>query len=182
MNRFLLLITILIFSITSCQQEDPDPVPVPDAFDYYIAAKVDNIQVSAFSNPGNSPFGSSFDPDQRMVQFQRYVSENTTQGWNFFINNLDLDNITYPKTIKYTNFSTDPLPEVIYNNGMEGAKGNFVVNNLDSNLFSITINSYTNDVIEGTFSGKLRWGSGYDSTLTFTDGEFKVPLFRYDDW
>jgi hypothetical protein len=167
-----------------CNNNDDDPPDNnnnnnPPAGSYYIRAKVNGTLVEASYSPANSDIVSNaYHTDDKRFQIQRYLSSGTSQGYNISVDDIDLDQITYPKTLAYSGYFGLPMLDVFYNNGTDGASGNFVINNLDSTLFSLTLSSYISDVLSGTFSGKLRWGSDYDSTLTFTDGEFKAKLIR----
>lgn len=182
--RNIFLCTAMAICFSNCKKKSPalvDTIPVTSTSPTeYIRAKVNGTLVEAtYKFPNSDVVSNPYHSADQRFQMERYVSSSTSQGYEIFLQDLDLDHITYPTTIRQTNLSGDPYPEMIYNNGNSGADGNFLINNLDSTLFSITFSSFNNDVLQGSFSGKLRWGSNYDSTLTFTDGEFKIKLIRY---
>ena len=185
-NIFTLMILTSLFFICCNNNDDDESTnnntnnnpPVQES--YYIKAKINGTLVNAAYSTANSDLVSNaYHVDDKRFQIERYVASGTSKGYIISVMDLDLDQISYPKTLRYTSYSGLPTLDVYYNNGKEGSSGNFVVNNLDSTLFSLTLNSFTSDVLSGTFSGKLRWGNDYDSTLTFTDGEFKAKMIRY---
>lgn len=181
-TNILILVSLTALIVTvSCKKEDTSEIDVPPTTnEYYIKSTVNgSLVIATYSTPNSSLVSNAYFTDDNRFQFERKVSSGSSQGWNVHIEDLDLDNITYPRTLKETNLSVDPYIDVSYNNGTSGAAGNFVINNLDSNLFSLTLNKWSNDVLEGTFSGELIWGSSYDSTFTFSNGEFKIKLVRF---
>ena len=177
-NRFMrnstktigLVILASLFVMTSCKKKNNS-----NATSDYIEADIDGTPVIAKYTYGIAYY---FEDDDRLY-FEKLVTSGSSQGWTVSIDDLDLDNISYPRTLRFTNFTYDPFLHMLYNNGISGPKGNYVINNLDSNLFSLTLTKWSADILEGNFSGKLRWGSDYDSTLTFTKGKFEVKLKRW---
>jgi len=187
MKSHFIIILFCSLCIFACKKSETDPGPAQSVTNppttgasEYIRAKVNGTLVEATFKPQNSDVVCNpYFVDDDQFQMERYVSASSTKGFEMFLWDLDLDHMTYPRTIRQTNMSGDPYPEMVYNNGTSGADGNFVINNLDSTLFSITFSSFNGNILQGTFSGLLRWGGSYDSTLTFTNGEFKIKMVRF---
>jgi hypothetical protein len=146
--------------------------------DYFIKSTVNGVWVTAtYTLPNSDLVSNAYDSEYYTFQIERGISASSSQGWNIIIRELDLDDIAYPKTLTY---SDHPDMDIMYNDGTSGAQGNFLLDDdYDTNPFSITLTSWSNDILEGTFEGKLRWGGGSDSTTTINDGEFKIKMIRY---
>jgi hypothetical protein len=145
--------------------------------DYFIKSNVNGVLVNAtYTLPNSDLVSNAYDSEYHMFQIERGISASSSQGWNIIIRELDLDAITYPTTLTY---SDHPDMDILYNNGTSGAQGNFLLDDYETNPFSITLDSWSDDILEGTFEGKLRWGGGSDSTTTINDGEFRIKMIRY---
>ena len=134
---------------------------------------------AAYAYPNSDLVSNAFITIDKSFQIGRSISASSSQGWNIYVQDLDLDHITYPKTLTYSDGIDVPYIDILYNNGKNGAQGNFLLDDYATNPFSLTLTKWSNNILEGTFEGKLRWGGGQDSTATFNNGEFKIKLIRY---
>jgi len=175
--RKLTLSGIFIILIAfGCKKENASP----SSGDYYIKSNVNGISLTTtYVMPNSDLISNAYFQDDLWFHIIRGTASGSSQNWDFRVTNIDLDKITYPKTITLTDNTDEPSLDVLYNNGTEGASGNFLNDYLDPTTFHLTLNKWSNDVLEGTFEGKLIWGGGYDSTLTVKSGEFRIKLMRY---
>lgn len=67
---------------------------------------------------------------------------------------------------------------VTYRNGIKGEEGEFVVDNSDT-TFQLTLSSFTDDVVKGTFNGILMRSDSNNILKTVTNGSFKIKLVRW---
>lgn len=163
---------LLILITFGCKKEDT----TSSSNDYYIKAKVNGVLVTAtYSSPNSELVSNAYITEDQMFQIERGISATSSGGWNILVRNLDLDHLTYPKILTYADSDID----ILYNNGTSGAKGNFVLDDYDTYPFSLTLTKWSNDILEGTFQGKLRWGGGQDSTANIANGEFRIKMTRY---
>ncbi len=174
-RHFSLLGVLLLLIVFGCKKED-----TPTNEDYFIKSKVNGALVTAaYVYPNSDLVYNAYITEDLSFQIPRGVSASSSQGWSIYVSNLDLDHITYPKTLILSGAVDAPYIDVLYNNGTSGAQGNFVIDDYETYPFNITLTKWSNNILEGTFEGKLRWGGGVDSTATFNNGEFRLKLVRF---
>jgi hypothetical protein len=189
------LIVFIIISITSlfyfsCSEEEED----------YNTINLDNrIQtpylISAYINSTFCKFDfcsslpdtitSVYNTFGRDLIIMRYASNsgnaNNDSTFQIFTNNIDLDQLVYPKTFypKHDNFINNA-------NDSSGLTASLILSNqkfsrseTDSALFTVTFTNFINDTLFGNFQGTLFSKTHQiDSVRNVTNGEFKILLTR----
>jgi hypothetical protein len=136
---FLVILTLI--TISSCQKDEEDAIPPLGIF-----ANISGMDLSFFHN-------NSVDLSQpSLISFSRVKSDLNYNGVTISIENVDLDNISYPFTVQdfYLYYSTEQNPDDLsfdlYSNQYIDARN-------DNSTLVLT--GYNNDILTGNFSGTL---------------------------
>ena len=170
---FLLLVGCLFSS--SCKKETTTPPPA--TIDNHITFMADQVEVIAkFKVILQDPIFNAYYKQGKSIDMQRLVENGNPQRLVFNIQRIDLESTTFPITINYSDDFTKPTVSATYVNAQDLPFGSNTANPDD---FSLTINSYTNNIINCSFSGSLFSGVSTQPEVVLTDGKVNLELVEY---
>lgn len=159
---------------SACKTNEPTPEPVVNN---HITAKVDQVTVKAdFKVILLDYVYNAYYPTAKYVEFQRLVDNGNPQGFHFKIENIDLENITFPYSVRYSALQTESSVMATYFNENDEPYG---VNTNDPSEFELVILSFTDEVINCTFSGTLYSANPSAAPVNITDGVVNLLLVEY---
>ncbi|MFT4753100.1 MAG: hypothetical protein ACI85Q_000636 [Salibacteraceae bacterium] len=171
---FIFMLSLL--SLSSCKKDSTSTDP-PVTVDNYINFTVDQVQVNAtFKVLLQDHVFNAYYTQANSIEMQRLVENGNPQRLIFKIDRIELATVTYPLTIQYSTDYSLPTVSVTYvgENNMP-----FGTNTNNGQDFTLTINSYDNNVINGIFSGTLYSGVPATPTIVVADGELNLELVEY---
>jgi hypothetical protein len=176
-KQLLLLFAIIsLLGYSSCKKEDT-PAPAIQV-DNYIKFKANQTQVDAeFKVILNDEVFNGYFQNANALEMMRLVANGSPQGIYFKIHRIDLKNAVYPLSIKYSLVQSEPSLQVTYTTDENVLFGSNT-NNPDD--FTLTILSYDNQVINGTFTGTLYSGISSNPTVDIADGTFNLEIVEFD--
>lgn len=178
-----IFISALILSIAGCDKDEPEPTapttttttpPPSRSGSTFIRGKVDGTLIDGIYENG---IPSAYNAASRWWFAERDEAPNKHSGWRISVNDINLDSISYPHIVK------KHLPQGINNIYIEyehynpNHSVNYYVGTYDT-LTAITLLSWQNDTLVGTFEGTLLKDWLPDSAVAVTEGTFKVKLQR----
>ena len=171
---------LISISLFSCHNNDNNQVPTPPT--YYIEGKVDGVMHRAeYICPytGCESSSANYNHFMSSVSMQRTTSATNSIGWMISVYDVNLDTWQVPDTMMAGDFNAEYF-DFFYYRGPWESDNLFESDNvvLGDSSFVLKVTGKTGDVMEGTFSGKLRNGTYTDSTVTVTEGKFKIHLTR----
>jgi hypothetical protein len=187
MKRLLICLPVLISLFSSCKKDNTNQTPAPSPSStgntYFIEGKVNGVMHHSeyrCQYSGCDMVTGNYDSFMNAIQMQRTTSATSDIGWDIHIDQVTLDSWTIPDTLDASYPSGQPHLDLSYYSGTWQSDNNWLVDGvvLGDNSFNMKVTSKTNDIIEGTFSGQLRNGSNSDTTVTVTEGKFKIKLIR----
>lgn len=138
---------------------------------------------AAYLDPlyGSATVAGVYVQSMHTLTMYRDVSSTDLREWNIVINFLDLDAISLPKTISIGDndimLSVMLLSADRFSDSPESENCLSDRTVLGDDSFELTITSLSADnVIQGTFSGKLRQG---EEERIVTEGKFIIPITRF---
>lgn len=169
---FLALI-ISLFHLSSCKKDEPQ---APDystgnSVSFEVNGTAKNL---TYKVPASDPFFNAYLFEDQIIQIQRLVSQGSPEGVNFTFDRIKLDQLNLPATFGYSNDSNSISLSFFYYDENNVSYGQ---NILDPDDFQLELSSKTNDVLEGSFSGRLYSVDG--DTLSIENGVFEVWVKRY---
>lgn len=172
---FLLLIGLVGFN--SCEKEDPITTPAPEVIDNYLIFTVNQTEVEArFKVILQDEVFNGYEKATHTIQIQRLKENGNPQRLLFKLERIDLANTTFPITLKYSTDQSEPTIGATYVDESNVPFGTNV-NNPDD--FSMTITSYENGLLQGTYAGTLFSGVTNNPKANITDGELNIELVTY---
>jgi hypothetical protein len=182
LTQFFLLSTILIF-LLSCGKEDSnnekeEETNEKETVEFYMEAKVNGELVRTEYFVMNSNIYNTIN-NNCIIETRKSSSD--IRGWNMDLEYLGLDSLSYPINLKYDNFNNIPrIKSMNYVDIPNGGAGTYVLDIYKPDQLVLTLTKWEDEILEGTFSGDLKWNlsSTGDSTITFTEGKFKIPMRR----
>lgn len=167
-----LIITILLFSFGSCKKETA--TEVPNQVDNYITFSIGTTIIEAkYKVLLQDDLFNGYNVLSKSISLQRLVTNGSPQRIIFAIDRLDLNTKTLPITIKYNTNTAEPTVSVTYVNADNMPFGTNI-NNPDD--FTLTINSYTDQVLNCSFTGKLYSGISSNPNVDLTNGSLNLEL------
>lgn len=168
------LITLLGYS--SCEKA-PEPEP-PTTVDNHITFSVNNQEVIAkYKVLLQDEVFNAYYKKSETIEMQRLVANGNPERIIFSIQRFDLLNTSFPVTIKYSTLQDEPTLSATYVSSDNMPFGTNI-NNPDD--FSITVNSYTNNVLNCNFTGKLFSGNTTKPSVDITNGEVNLEIVEFD--
>jgi hypothetical protein len=175
---FIFLLSILLIM---CKKDNESSNPPDKYFNPgpplltidFVEGEINGGLIHANYTYSNDTFYNSFSKTEKEFHLGRFSG---LAYWAVAGSNLDLDSINIPITFHANNTITNPIIRVGYINGYEYTESMY-----DSTSFTVTLENFSNDTIEGTFYGHLirlnHWNDP-DSIITITNGRFKGHLIR----
>ncbi|MFD2561226.1 hypothetical protein [Aquimarina rubra] len=174
MKKIILLfgITGILMAFSGCQSDDDS-----GQADFFIEGTVDGEKVYAdYLRPGTT---ETYFAESHRFTFQRKISEENQIVWYMSVDDLDLDNITFPRTLRHFENNGDPFLDFSYINDNDGQEISYGLDNINTERFSVVLTDWSDDILSGTFSGELSSGAGdNDPFITVTNGSFRIKLSR----
>ena len=170
---FLLLAGFLAYS--SCNNDDPVEEP-PVLIDNYIQFKADGNFVDCdYKILLQDPVFNAYYVNGESIEMRRLVTDANTEGMTFQIDRFDMENTSLPVTLNYSADLSQPTVTAIYTNDQNISYGS----SSDETKFSITINSYKDNLINCNFSGTLFTSGTNTQEITLTEGDINLELIEY---
>ncbi len=170
---FLSLASVLAYS--SCDNDDPMEEP-PILLENYIQFKADGNFIDCdYKILLQDPVFNAYYVKGESVEMRRLVTDANTEGMNFQIDRFDMENTALPVTITYSTDLSQPTVTAIYTNDQNVSYGS----SSDDTKFSITINSYEENLITCNFSGQLFTSGANTQEITLTQGVVNLELIEY---
>ncbi|WP_299246388.1 hypothetical protein [uncultured Aquimarina sp.] len=168
----LLGITGILMAFSGCQSDDNNSGQA----DFFIEGTVDGEKVyTDYLRPGTI---ETYFTESHRFTFQRKISEENQIIWFMSLEDLDLDNVTFPITLRHFENNGDPFLDFSYINDNEDERSSYRLDNIDTQRFSVILTDWSNDILSGTFSGELISDIDTDTFITVTNGSFRIKLSR----
>lgn len=120
---------------------------------------------------------SSYDLTDSVVHINRSFREPSKNSISIDFWNIKVDQENYPLTIQPNNLiSESPNLHFVYT---DGNYNNYTPLENDSTQFSLTLNSFIDNRLTGTFAGKLYKQSDTTLSVNISIGQFDVLLRKY---
>lgn len=174
-NLTILLGLTIFLGFGACKQTEPLENPADDV-DNHITATVNTELVEArFKVLLQDPVFNTYFVSAKTVATQRLVADGNPQGFVITFSKLDLKNEVFPLIVKYSDNPNTPSVMATYYNENNEPHGTNISNPDD---FIVTINSYTKQVINASFSGKLFSGHTPVQIANIADGTINLYLIE----
>ena len=180
-TRLVYFIAILaLFMASGCDSDDGGIVVTPDTTSSFKAT-IDNNEIEAtYSIILQDREFNGYHINDKIVKLQRYVSASDNRGFLIRLDRADLQNMTLPHEFRYNNSADTASLSFFYFDIDNKPWVNNQVNNSDC---SLTINSYTNNLLEGVFSGNVYRVDPSDSTQVLKkaieNGSFSIQMKEF---
>jgi hypothetical protein len=173
MTRLYLL--AFLFLTMSCAQDDPG-TDIEDPFaDNFIKSKVDGLEINcSYRAPGFDKTFSGFEEEEQLVHIQRLKSSAGQEGYQIELENIDLDAVTYPESLRFDSLASNPRLRFFYYTPTGKVYGQQAT---DPTKFSLTIDNWDDDDLTGVFSGVLN--ASQNDSIRVTNGQFLVHIKRF---
>ena len=171
---FAFVISLLAFA--SCEKESTTD-EAPAQIDNYINFNVDQVFVECdFKVILQDHVFNAYYKQGEAIELQRLVENGSPQRMIFKMDRIDLENTSLPITINYSSKFDEPTISATYVDADNVPFGTNINNGQD---FSLTINSYDDQVINCSFSGSLFSGITSNPKVDFTEGDVNLELEEY---
>lgn len=181
--RWLMLALIPVIILPACKKDKPDepaPAVTPPHAKTYIRANLNGALAAAnYFDVENDLYANAFIASENRIQMYKRNSEHSVQ-YMVFLDNINPDSLSYPVVLRHSNMSGATHIEFMYYNGDPDPNiGNFYNDWQDTTSFEITLTSWANDTLIGTFQGQFIQQGNRDSVINVTGGEIKLKVHRH---
>lgn len=169
------LFALLAFATIACNRDDDDEDQQPLVDDSFVRAIVnDSLVLADFKVILQDPVANAYFPSQQFLQVQRFVENGNPQGFNIVVERINLDQLTLPAIISHSDDLSEPTLIFNYYDDRDSV---YLQNIADPSSFTLTLNSFVQDNLIGTFEGELFTRS--QDSVRISQGQFEVALRRY---
>lgn len=171
---YLLFLLLIIFS---CSEDKGDPGL---GYEFYIKAELDGELVIYANESSPKSVNGAYvthegNPNGTTLHIQRRANNTSSSNYiSIDINRIQLDDIVTPYNLQDP---ANPDPKPYFQIAVDDFDSDtYYGTTLLGNDINLSILGKENDIISGTFSGKLKTQSG--QTMTVTNGEFRSRIDR----
>ncbi|MGB0806594.1 MAG: hypothetical protein ACPGRC_07880 [Salibacteraceae bacterium] len=174
-KAFSLILIISALGYSSCKKEEE--VQPPSEVNNHITFNADgDLLELKFSVLLQDPVFNAYYVDAESIDMQRLKENGNPQRLVFALDRIDLENTNLPITIHYSTNFNEPTVSVTY---VDDSNTPFGTNTNNGQDFMVTINEYSNNVINCSFNGTLYSGNQTNPSVEITNGEVNLELMEY---
>jgi len=166
-NAFIFILISSFFTIQSCKKSSGDGGTAPTPVNNHISFKVNQTPIEA-------KFKVIL--QDQTIEMQRLVANGNPQRLIFKVERIDLENIDFPHTVKYSILPSESSVSVTYvdeNNVPYGS------NTSNPDDFVLTVNGYSNKVLNCSFEGSLYAADPTQTPAVISEGTLNLELVEY---
>ena len=166
---------LFIIGFGACKKTEVIEDPAANV-DNHITATVNSELVEArFKVLLQDPVFNTYFVSAQTVATQRLVADGNPQGFVITFSKLELKNATFPLVVKY---STDPNKPSLMATYYDETDKPYGTNIINPNDFVVTISSYSEQVLNASFSGRLYSSQTPVEIATISNGTINLYLIE----
>lgn len=174
LSLFILISSFLAFQ--SCKKTNTD-TNTENPVDNHITFKVNQIPVEAkFKVILQDQIFNAYFKKNLAIDMQRLVKNGNPQRLIFKVDRIDLENITFPYKINFSLLQSESSVSVTYVDADNVPYGSNTSNPDD---FTLIVNSYSNNVLNCSFTGNLYAADPTQQPAIITNGTLNLELVEY---